>query len=160
MFGSTDTKTLTSDQAWIQLAAENLGRLITSTEDGNVEIFPINYIRLSDVIVLRTESGTKLSTIATFPTVIFEVDHQDLENRSAWSVVVHATAHIVSNDWARRLASSCGLHPIAAPYGRDIVVLTPLNLSGRTFGTDRTHTGRRPHPDDTSETDTKGQTLS
>ncbi|NMD58401.1 pyridoxamine 5'-phosphate oxidase family protein [Tsukamurella columbiensis] len=159
MPGSTDGKPLTSDQAWTQLAAENLGRLITSTEDGSIEVFPINYVRLSDVIMLRTDSGTMLSTITTSPKVVFEVDHQDLESRSTWSVVVHATAHIVSNDWARRLAASCGLHPIAAPYARHIVVLTPLSISGRTFGIGRAAAGP-PHPDDSSETDTKGQTLS
>lgn len=127
------TTVLTPEQAWTQIQTENLGRLITHTSNNIVDVFPINYVCLSAGIMLRTRPGTKLSTVATFPEVVFEVDHQDPDGRSAWSVVIRATAHIINSSWAPTLADSFGLHPLADPEAPDIVVLTPTTISGRSI---------------------------
>ena len=50
-------------------------------------IFPVNYVLDGDVVVFRSDPGTKLDG-ATLARVAFEIDHVDRDLKSGWSVVV------------------------------------------------------------------------
>lgn len=129
---STSTVDLTAEQAWAHLRTEKIGRLITLTE-GTIDVYPINYHCNADTIVLRTHPGAKLFGVAVFGDVVFEVDHYHAGEPSAWSVVVHAMAHIDTRMSALADADAADLHPIVEIDADDLIVLKPYRVTAREF---------------------------
>lgn len=123
---------LTAEQAWDRLRTEKIGRLITSI-DGTVDVYPINYACIDDTVVLRTHPGAKLVGVAVFSDVVFEVDHYRPEEHSAWSVVLHAKAHIDTRLGALNHADAVDLHPIVDIDAEDLIVLEPYRIQAREF---------------------------
>lgn len=66
------------------------GRLAV-VEDGQPNIFPVNYSLDGERVIFRSGSGTKFDH-ARLDRVAFEVDEVDDDGRSACSVVVRGTA--------------------------------------------------------------------
>ena len=68
------------------LADEEIGRI--GIVDGNQPlVLPVNYALDGEVVVFRTDPGTKLRVAGRGP-VAFEVDGFDRERRTGWSVLV------------------------------------------------------------------------
>ncbi len=130
---TTTMNTLTDDEAWDRLRTENVGRLVTSTAGGAIDVYPVNYACLAESILIRTHPGSKLFELAVFPEVVFEVDHHDHEQRSAWSVVIHASAGIDSSTWALTAADAAGLQPVIDVDADEVVVLVPNTIKAREF---------------------------
>lgn len=78
---------LTEAQCWDLLSRKNVGRLAV-TAGGSPDIFPVNFRMDGGSIVIRSNMGHKLLAASNAP-VAFEVDHVDVAERFAWSVVVH-----------------------------------------------------------------------
>lgn len=72
------------------LSERSLGRLGV-IDDGRPLIFPVNYAVDGEVIVFRTDPGLKLLRTPLSP-VAFEVDDEDPEAGTAWSVLVQGHA--------------------------------------------------------------------
>ncbi|NMO01604.1 pyridoxamine 5'-phosphate oxidase family protein [Gordonia sp. TBRC 11910] len=129
---TTSTVELSVAQAWEHLRTEKIGRLITLI-DGAVDVYPINYVCSADTIVLRTHPGSKLFGVAVFRDVVFEVDHYDPAEPVAWSVVIHAMAHIDTRISALADADAADLHPIVDIDADDLIVLKPYRVTAREF---------------------------
>jgi uncharacterized protein len=65
--------------------------------DGLPMILPVNYLANADSIVFCTEPGTKLSAVGGGAQVVFEVDDSRPLYHAGWSVVVHGTAHEITD---------------------------------------------------------------
>ena len=85
------------------LAERHLGRLAVPDFGGPV-IFPVNYVFDQDLVVFRTDPGSKLDAATELESVAFEVDAVDEATRTGWSVVVRGTlAEITDPDDLARL---------------------------------------------------------
>jgi hypothetical protein len=66
--------------------------------------------------------------------VVFEVDHLDRENRTAWSVIIRGPAHHVSPDdhpALRRPVSSSALARWLPSAKQPLVQIMPSTITGR-----------------------------
>lgn len=69
------------------LATRHLGRLAIPDFGGPV-IFAVNYILDQDLVIFRTDPGSKLDAATEREQVAFEVDAVEEATRTGWSVVV------------------------------------------------------------------------
>jgi nitroimidazol reductase NimA-like FMN-containing flavoprotein (pyridoxamine 5'-phosphate oxidase superfamily) len=122
-----------SDEACYQLlATQQIGRLGVNAEHYPL-IFPVNYALDHGVIVIRTDTGTKL-TAADHANVTFEVDHIDQQTRSGWSVLVRGLAEEVTSEHRTELVErtkASGVEPWAPGDRGHWIRLIPQDISGR-----------------------------
>jgi uncharacterized protein len=77
------------------LARNHVGRIAYSFHD-RVDIEPIHYVYADGAFYLRTEHGSKLTTLAHAPWVAFEVD--EIAGLFDWrSVVAHGTVYMLED---------------------------------------------------------------
>ncbi len=88
-----DVEVLPPGRCWALLRESDVGRLAVVV-GGHPEIFPITYAVDHGSVVFRSAGGTKLDAALDQP-VALEADAVDRERGTAWSVVVHGTAHRV-----------------------------------------------------------------
>ena len=125
------------------LSRNHVGRIAFSFRN-RVDIQPIHYIFADNAIYMRTEPGSKLTTLAHAPWVAFEVD--EVDGPFDWrSVVVHGTVYVLDDEGPERgrelydlaLERLRELMPDAltaddpAPSRRVILKLHPASLAGR-----------------------------
>ena len=129
----TGATVLSDEQCWEHLRSTQIGR-VGVTVGTTPDIFPVNYRIHRREIVIRTEAGTKLAAGTLMPTIAFEIDEIDLENRQGWSVVVKGNGREPSGlDEIARL-EEVDLAPWAdAPKSRWLII-TPLEVTGRSVG--------------------------
>src|SRR6266536_2450759 len=72
------------------LAERHLGRL-AMVDFGGPVIFPVNYVVDRDLVIFRTDPGSKLDAATERELVAFEDDAMDESTRTGWSVVVHGS---------------------------------------------------------------------
>jgi nitroimidazol reductase NimA-like FMN-containing flavoprotein (pyridoxamine 5'-phosphate oxidase superfamily) len=95
------------------LAGRHLGRLAIPDWDGPM-IFPVNDVFDQDLVIFRTDPGSKLDVATEGESVAFEVDATDEATRTGWSVVVRGTlAEIIDPADLARLRA-LPLYPWAA----------------------------------------------
>lgn len=117
------------------LRTQDVGRVAFSRE-GRIELLPVNYAMDGDVVVFATAAGTKLWWVERGP-VTFEADWFDPTAHTAWSVVIHGTAHVVSAlEPAPRLErlSLLPVHPWADGDRPHYVRIEPDEITGRRIG--------------------------
>jgi nitroimidazol reductase NimA-like FMN-containing flavoprotein (pyridoxamine 5'-phosphate oxidase superfamily) len=123
------------------LRTESIGRVAVLV-DGHPEIFPVNYaIDEHGEIFFRTDPGSKLSAVATAPTIAFEIDGLDEEHELGWSVLVVGPARWLSTSEQFEHVRSLGLQPWAAGEKANAVRLSPIKVTGR-----RIYRGRKADP--------------
>jgi uncharacterized protein len=67
-------------------------------------IFPVNYLFDQDLVVFRTDPGSKLDAASELELVTFEIDAVDEATRTGWSVVVRGSlAEVTDPDQLARL---------------------------------------------------------
>ncbi|HEV7948793.1 MAG TPA: pyridoxamine 5'-phosphate oxidase family protein [Glaciihabitans sp.] len=86
---------LDASECWRLLADGELGR-VGVIRDGEVDIYPVNYLVKDRSIYFRSGPGSKMVDMARHPLVAFEVD--GIDERKRWSVVVRGTATRVGFD--------------------------------------------------------------
>jgi len=121
---------LDNDAAMARLACAEVGRVAVAIR-GHPFVFPVNHRVIDDLVVFRSDEGTKLDGIFTSPSVAFEVDGVDRATGEVWSVIVVGHARAVAEP-ARRAeleaqlpTTFTGAEP---PY---VVELHPTEISGR-----------------------------
>jgi nitroimidazol reductase NimA-like FMN-containing flavoprotein (pyridoxamine 5'-phosphate oxidase superfamily) len=90
---------LSWDECLEVLREEVVGRLAVAV-GGQPLIFPVNYVLDGEMVVFRTDAGTKLAA-ATLGQVAFEVDRLDRDRRTATSVVVQGVGQEITSDFQR-----------------------------------------------------------
>lgn len=125
------------------LTRNHVGRIAYSFH-GRVDIEPIHYVFADGAFYLRTEPGSKLSTLAHAPWVAFEVD--EVAGPFDWrSVVVHGTVYVMEDSgpaeararYRNAVARLRELVPAAlydddpAPARRVILKVFPADMTGR-----------------------------
>lgn len=89
--GRTVMEHLADEECWELLAAAPIGR-VGVLVDSAPEVYPVNHAIDARSIVFRTDAGIMLRGIDRSPSVCFQVDGVDLEERSGWSVLVKGRA--------------------------------------------------------------------
>lgn len=107
-----------------------LGRLVTVV-DGQVEIFPVNFVVQGRSVLFRTAEGTKLVSAAINKNVLFEADDHDAAE--GWSVVIRGMAKTLRTDEEISEADQAQLIPWIATVKQHYVRIRPLRLTGRRF---------------------------
>ena len=130
-----EPEALTGTECFRLLATQQVGRLGVDVGAYPL-IFPVNYALDGDLILVRTEPGTKLAA-ADYTNVTFEVNDVDGRTRSGWSVLVRGVADDVTA--SHRSESSRGIRVRTpnpwAPGERDRWIrIVPHGISGRRIG--------------------------
>ncbi|MCB1027873.1 MAG: pyridoxamine 5'-phosphate oxidase family protein [Microthrixaceae bacterium] len=126
------TEELSEEQCWEFLAKATTGRLAVAIGD-HPDIFPINHVVDDDVIVFRTDPGTKLAAAVLGTGVAYEVDHTDLEAGVAWSVVVKGQARELHTTEEMVRAEDLPLFPWETGSKHHYVAITAEEITGRRF---------------------------
>ena len=100
---STWLEHLSPSECWRLLSLHPVGR-IGVLVDSAPEIYPVNHVVDDESIVFRTDPGSKLRGLTRSPSICFEADGLNLENRTGWSVLVKGRATEVDD--------AAGLHAI------------------------------------------------
>jgi uncharacterized protein len=80
--------TLDAAECRLLLASRTFGRVGWNSAAG-VQIIPVSYGMVDDLIVFRTRAGSTLSELVRPLDVSFQVDDLDDETATGWSVLVH-----------------------------------------------------------------------
>lgn len=111
-----------------------VGRVAVCTPDGP-HIVPVNYVVVEESVVFRTGPYSVLGANAWVGRLAFEVDHLDVESRSAWSVVVHGRGEMVADEEELAAVRAVGDPQPWASGNRALYVrLRWSTLSGRRVG--------------------------
>ena len=103
--GRTRLAHVPPDTCWELLAAARVGR-IGVLVDSAPEVYPVNFVVDGRSIVFRTDPGSKLRGLERSPSVCFEVDGFDFEERTGWSVLVKGRAvEVTDPDELRRVSA-------------------------------------------------------
>jgi nitroimidazol reductase NimA-like FMN-containing flavoprotein (pyridoxamine 5'-phosphate oxidase superfamily) len=108
----------------------HLGR-IGYVVDGLPVILPVSFAVDGESVVFITTSGSKLSWLSNHTRVAFQVDHGRLHDESGWSVLVHGTAHEVTDLAELELLRQGPLHSWAVASGEHWVRISLDEVSGR-----------------------------
>lgn len=137
----TATRILPSHECWELLRAVAVGRLALS-QDGQPEIFPINYVVDHGTIVYRTAEGTKSRAAEKAP-VALEADgfYPDLSaagrtdegERMVWSVVVKGRAESIVVISELMATVQLPLHPWESGRKDRFMRVVPETVTGRAF---------------------------
>jgi nitroimidazol reductase NimA-like FMN-containing flavoprotein (pyridoxamine 5'-phosphate oxidase superfamily) len=102
--GRTWLEHLSVPECWKLLALHPVGR-VGVLVDSAPEIYPVNHVVDDQTIVFRTDPGNKLRGLDRSPSVCFEVDGLNLDERTGWSVLVKGRAvELTAPDDLRRAA--------------------------------------------------------
>jgi uncharacterized protein len=107
-----------------------LGR-IGYVVNGLSVIFPVNFVVDGESLVFSTAKGSKLSWLNNHSRVAFEADHGRPLDRSGWSVLVHGTAHEVTDAAELDTLRRGPLQSWAIPSAEHWVRITIDEISGR-----------------------------
>ena len=124
---------LSVDDCLESLRSRDLGRIVFEFE-GQVEIFPVNYVVEGTAIVFRTRAGTKLAATPSRK-VAFEVDSWDAEAGIGWSVIARGNAEEITANPGRATEHLRWLpvHPAAPGPRLHWVAIKAAELTGRRF---------------------------
>lgn len=84
------------EECWKRLHETDVGRLGVTIR-GHPFIFPVNYTVFNEGVAFGTDDGLKLDGVLHGPSVVFEVDHVDITEETAWSVAVAGPASLITN---------------------------------------------------------------
>lgn len=120
---------LSESECFAQLPKTGVGRIAVSCIDGPPEVVPVNYVVDGGCIVFRTGLGSMLKLLRRRDAT-FEVDHVDLEEGRAWSVVLKGRTYEPSH-WETDLLR---VDPMVGGSKRQWVRLVPEVVTGRRIG--------------------------
>lgn len=113
------------------LATAEVVRVAFTTHEGPT-IVPVNHLLHDGAVYFRTAPGSKLGAAAAAGPVALEADHWDAATRTAWSVVAHGHATIVTTAADVEALLALPFDPWVEPGERPFWVRVSLeSLSGR-----------------------------
>ena len=83
---------LSRDECMRLLASASIGRVAVPSPDGSPLVVPVNYVLDGEVVVFRSDPGSKLFALREYP-MSFQVDSVDPFRRTGWSVLVRGIAY-------------------------------------------------------------------
>ncbi|NNN21302.1 MAG: pyridoxamine 5'-phosphate oxidase family protein [Acidimicrobiales bacterium] len=101
---SVELEELDENECLSLLGEVGIGRL-GFVDEGEVYIFPVNYVREAKSIAFRTGEGSHLYH-TLFTNVALEIDSTDALSHEGWSVLVKGVGHLMTDaidDLSRRL---------------------------------------------------------
>ena len=116
---------LTRDECLALLAANCVGRIAVVTQDSMPFVVPVNYQLTGEIIVFRTDAGTKFDALQRHP-VAFQLDAIDPLHHTGWSVLVQGVAHVA----APHEVESARVEAWAGPK-QHWMQLVPRSITGR-----------------------------
>lgn len=121
------------------LFGQRIGR-VAFVEDGELTVLPVRYLLHDGKVVLRSAVGAKLDAAVRQAAVAFEVDSWDEAQRTGWSVLVHGTAHQVTDTAQEDALEQLGLESwVQSPQATHWIEIHPLEITGRTVPTRDSH---------------------
>ena len=127
---------LSSSECWGLMRTTPVGRLGLGGLDGDVEIFPVNFVVDHGSIVFRTAAGTKLDRVVATGQFTFEVDNSDLDAGVAWSVIAKGPCKVIDVHADLLDAMDLDVFPWHRGGKPTFVRLVPEQLTGRRFTID------------------------
>lgn len=121
---------LPESECWNLLSSVSLGRLATCA-DGQIELFPVNFVVQDKTVLFRTAEGAKLVSAAMSSEVLFEADQYDAEQ--GWSVIVRGKARSLRTDEEIERAEQAALRPWVATVKQHYIRIRPQRVTGRRF---------------------------
>lgn len=121
----TAMEVLDRDECLALLAAHSVGRIAVIANDNTPFVVPVNYQLNGEIIVFRTDEGTKLDGLLRHP-VAFQIDSIDPVQHTGWSVLVQGIAHVT----AQHELESTHVEPWAGPKPHWIQLVS-RSISGR-----------------------------
>ncbi len=128
--GRTWMQHLTPAECWALLAEAPIGR-VGVLVDSAPEIYPVNYAVDGETVVFRTDPGTKLRALDRSPSVCFEVDGVDLDERAGWSVLVKGRATTLTMPADLATAAELPLRFWGAGDKFHWIRIVPVEVTGR-----------------------------
>lgn len=128
--GRTWLELLSPSVCWELLEHAEVGRIGVMV-DSSPEIYPLNFAVDERTIVFRTDEGSKLRGLIRSPSVCFEVDGLDRDNRTGWSVLVKGRAAELATGEEMRKVTSLPLRPWALGHKVHWIRIRPDSVSGR-----------------------------
>ena len=111
------------------LAATHFGRVALSV-GALPHAFPVHYALLDGDPVFRSEAGTKVAAASAGNVICLEVDAEDPETHTGWSVMVIGRAEVITDDATLARAQALPLQPWAG-RGDAYVRISSTLVSGR-----------------------------
>jgi nitroimidazol reductase NimA-like FMN-containing flavoprotein (pyridoxamine 5'-phosphate oxidase superfamily) len=117
---------LTVEECLALAATAPIGRLAIGQSDGPPHVVPVNFLLDGDVVVFRSEVGTKFRLLRG-AAVTFEVDAFDALTHTGWSVIFQGPAYEASH-WE---TDHLQLEPWAPGSKAHWVRILPALVTGR-----------------------------
>jgi nitroimidazol reductase NimA-like FMN-containing flavoprotein (pyridoxamine 5'-phosphate oxidase superfamily) len=118
------------------VASQEIGRIAYNGRFGPM-VLPVNYRLFEDSIVFRTAEGSTMDEDLTTGIadaeylIAFEIDELYPERREGWTVLIHGSAHHVTDEDERSAVAQAGVTPWAGGV-RDLYMrIRPTHIAGR-----------------------------
>lgn len=118
------------------VAGQEIGRVAYNGRFGPM-VLPVNYRLFEDSIVFRTAQGSTMDQDLTTGIadaeylIAFEIDHLDPDRREGWTVLIHGSAHHVTDEDERSSVAQAGVTPWVGGI-RDLYMrIRPTHVAGR-----------------------------
>lgn len=128
--GRTWLEHLSTPECWRLLAQSPVGR-VGVLVDSAPEIYPVNHVVDEQMVVFRTDPGSKLRGLDRSPSVCFEVDEINVDDRTGWSVLVKGHAVELTSPTELRSARALPLRFWALGEKGHWIRIRPLEVTGR-----------------------------
>lgn len=126
-----DLETLDADECWELLASVPVSRVGIQV-GGRIDVLPVNHTVVDGRVAWLSGAGTKLGAAAAEEPIALEADAVDETGRRGWSVVVHGTARIVTDEDRQQQLFDAEVTPWVAPDQRTIwVEVADATITGR-----------------------------
>ena len=118
------------------VASQEIGRIAYNGRFGPM-VLPVNYRLFEDSIVFRTAEGSTMDEDLTTGIadaeylIAFEIDELYPERREGWTVLIHGSAHHVTDEVERSAVARAGVTPWVGGV-RDLYMrIRPTHIAGR-----------------------------
>lgn len=126
-----DLVTLDADECWELLASVPVARVGIHVGE-RIDVLPVNHTVIDRRVAWLSGAGTKLGAAAAEESIVLEADAVDETGRRGWSVVVHGTARIVTDEDRKQQLFDAEVTPWVAPDQRTIwVEVADATITGR-----------------------------
>lgn len=126
-----DLVVLDADECWALLASAPVARVGLQV-GGRIDVLPVNHTVVDRQVAWLSAAGTKLGAAAAEQPVALEADAIDETGRRGWSVLVHGTARIVTDEVRQQQLFDAEVTPWVAPDQRTMwVEVAGPTISGR-----------------------------
>lgn len=121
---------LSAAECWRLLSLSPVGR-IGVLIDSAPEIYPVNHLVMGEAIFFRTDEGGKLRGIDRSPSVCYQADGFNFDDRTGWSVLVKGRATPLESDAELEVVRRMPLRFWALGGKPNWIKIVPREITGR-----------------------------